>query len=858
MSKRRFVLSVLVSVGLLLASRALIAVSVSGEEQAEARRWAAAKFEGKVEVKAPPGSLEVRDKEGRITKTAWPDGFFHFAKDTCRRGLPTGEVGRLGVHVPAPAERMEAVVGLMDVNSAGCAYGGSDAAVFSVRVGDKVAFQSKAVKLGESGLTVKADLAGGTDFVLESNGVEGKRPCPQGAWAEARVTLKDGNVLWLDELPVAPLRAPYATEPQFSFTYGGKSSAELLKSWPMERQVRKLDDERTEYTLTYNDPRTGLVLRSVGVEYRDYPTVEWTLYFENTGAADTPILENIQALDTRLERNGEGEFVLHHSKGSQAEPNDYEPYETKLEAKQAKRITPRGGQPTSSDLCYFNVAWPGEGVIVALGWPGQWAAEFARDDTRGLRVQAGQELTHFKLHPGERVRTPLVALLFWKGDWIRAQNIWRRWMMADNLRRPGGKALGLWTEGSSAPEYEEMTKADEASQKLFISRYVEEGMKPDYWWMDAGWYVNNGSWANTGTWEVDPKRFPQGLRPISDYAHARGVKTHVWFELERVTRGTWLWDKHPDWLLQYPELEQEGLRLLPEAREWLLKYPELEQMGLRLLNLGNPEAREWVVNYLDKFITQEAIDIYRIDFNIDPLPFWRANDAPDRQGITEIRYATGFLAYLDELLRRHPGILVDTCASGGRRNDLETLRRALPITRTDYAFEPAAQQNITYGIALWIPFYGTACLAGDPYTLRSMWGPHPGFGWDVRRKDLDYPFLRHMLEEWRSIADYYFGDFYPLTTYNSTSSALMAWQFDRPDLGRGMVQVFRRAESPYDAAQLHLRGLEPEAHYQVNDMDAPRSTDMTGQQLMQEGLSVSLNDRPRAKIIAYRKVKVDE
>ncbi|MDP7288943.1 MAG: hypothetical protein QGH94_13220, partial [Phycisphaerae bacterium] len=51
----------------------------------------------------------------------------------------------------------------------------------------------------------------------------------------------------------------------------------------------------------------------------------------------------------------------------------------------------------------------------------------------------GQELTHFKLLPGEEVRTPLIALLFWQGDWIRAQNLWRRWMMAHSMPKPGGR-----------------------------------------------------------------------------------------------------------------------------------------------------------------------------------------------------------------------------------------------------------------------------------------------------------------------------------------------------------------------------------------------------------------------------------
>ena len=80
----------------------------------------------------------------------------------------------------------------------------------------------------------------------------------------------------------------------FSFVYGGQPSAGLLKKWEFKQESRRLDAQGSEHTLSYRDPKTGLVVRCVAVEYSDYPTVEWTLYFKNTGVGDTPILENIQ------------------------------------------------------------------------------------------------------------------------------------------------------------------------------------------------------------------------------------------------------------------------------------------------------------------------------------------------------------------------------------------------------------------------------------------------------------------------------------------------------------------------------------------------------------------------------------
>ncbi len=117
----------------------------------------------------------------------------------------------------------------------------------------------------------------------------------------------------------------------FSFTRDGRSSVDLLKTWKPERSSRKLDESRTQRAQTWTDPATGLEVRCVSVEYSDFPTVEWTLYFRNTGQADTPVISDIRALDTRFERNADGEFVLHHHRGTTVKADDYEPLTTVME-----------------------------------------------------------------------------------------------------------------------------------------------------------------------------------------------------------------------------------------------------------------------------------------------------------------------------------------------------------------------------------------------------------------------------------------------------------------------------------------------------------------------------------------------
>lgn len=803
----------------------------------EMEQWVAANFLDTAETEAPQAILTVLANNDPVQKNARLGRPLRIADRMFWQGLFCHAYSKVLVRLPSGATKFEATVGL-DSNEQ--TVGGRGSVMFSVSVAGKEFFCSSLLREGMAGVPVSTDLGGTREFVMEVHDAGDGIACDQADWAEARVTLTDGTVVWLGDMAMNdPHRPAHDAELPFSFTYADRPSTRALGSWPLQRGNRKLDDNHTEHTLTYSDPETGLVFRCVAIQYHDFPAVEWTLYFKNTGSSDTPVLEDIQPLNTLLRRyrwpeREPTEFVLHHFTGSPCTPRDYEPHRMRLDPKADKIVAAAGGRPTNSDLCYFNIEWPSRGVIIGIGWPGQWAARFTRDDTESLRVRVGQELTHFKLHPGEEVRTPLIAIMFWSGDWVHGQNVWRRWMMAHNLPRPGGRLPPCpQLAACSSHQFGEMIHANEENQKLFIDRYLEEGLRLDYWWMDAGWYVNETGWPNTGTWEVDRERFPRGLRAITDHAHEKGVKSIVWFEPERVTPGTWLYKNHPEWLLG------------PEG-------------ATKLLNLGNLQARRWLTEHVDRLIAVEGIDLYRNDFNIDPLPYWRANDAEDRQGITEINYVSGYLSYWDELRCRHPDMLIDSCASGGRRNDLETLRRAVPLLRSDYIFEPVGNQCHTYGIAFWMPFYGTGTISYDPYHFCSVMCPHFTACWDVRRKDLDYDAIRRLVAGWKKVAPYFMGDYYPLTNYSLEKDVWIGWQFDRPDLGQGMVQLFRRAESIYESARLALRGLDPDSSYTVSDLDSQSSDRLSGRELMEKGLPVSIPDRPGASIVTYRKVTVKQ
>ena len=90
--------------------------------------------------------------------------------------------------------------------------------------------------------------------------------------------------------------------PPFSFTYGSRSSSTLLPSCSRREVDSTLDGNCVQHVLTWTDHSSGLQVKCVAIDYADYPVVEWTVYFQNTSADATAILENIQGLDIHFAR----------------------------------------------------------------------------------------------------------------------------------------------------------------------------------------------------------------------------------------------------------------------------------------------------------------------------------------------------------------------------------------------------------------------------------------------------------------------------------------------------------------------------------------------------------------------------
>ncbi|MFA5203390.1 MAG: alpha-galactosidase [Lentisphaeria bacterium] len=758
--------------------------------------------------------------------------------ETFSTGFGTHADSEIVVRLAAPGRTFRARAGINDSPLTHIAP--VNRIVFSVEVAGREVWTSPPLGVLDAAAVADVPLAGATEFVLRTREINGNLNYAHANWCAPAVVMADGREAALG----TPGRGGLLADPPISFRCGDETAPALLARSRRQHEIVSATADATRHRGTFLDATTGLELVLELTEFHDFPAVDWVWKIRNTGTAEAPLLEGIMGLE--LAWPAIDQARLRYAVGSPCRLDDFLLKEEPL-TETPFRLAGGGGRSSEVHLPFFNVMLDGEGLITAVGWSGQWAADF-RLEGDCLRLTAGQEQTRLRLHAGEAIRTPSHLALHWQGRPEDGHNLLRQLILKHYTHRPDGQTVpapitcGTWGGMRTAAHLER------------IQAIREHRLDYDYYWIDAGWYgpadsyspdEHKGDWAkHVGNWQVNPKAHPHGLRLVSDAARQAGMKFLLWFEPERAIQGTPLTVEHPEW--------------------FLAAGPRAPGVNV-LFNLGLPEAREWLTDFISGLITEHGVDCYRQDFNMAPLPYWRQADAPDRQGISEIRHIEGLYAFWDGLLQRHPGLLIDNCASGGRRLDLETTRRSIPLWRSDVQCmpdsTPMAGQVQTAGLAHWIPCStgGTNVRPGDTYNFRSAmctgvvfhifpyeYVPiRPDYPWDWHRK---------MTADLRRATPCFLGDLHLLTPLTTSPRDWLAYQLHRPDLNEGLLLAFRREESPFSAAEFALQGLDPDTRYAVEDADTGPVGERTGRELMAAGLPVAIPHPRDCRLVFYRAV----
>lgn len=635
------------------------------------------------------------------------------------------------------------------------------------------------------------------------------------------------------------LTAQEAPQYNVSFSYEGETFA-----------PEKWSPTVTSGGTVYTSPDGKLRLILTVVSYPDFPVTEFRPVLECVGDSPTGIVDDFRSL-TFSRGSGKEGVLVRRTTGSATKYSDFSRHDVRLvprhECDRLHMSTSEGR--SSAWLPYFGLDFSAtEGLEIAIGWTGTWSVDMVCGEEFSLDAGIG-EATHFRMLPGERFQMPYAVVYHRSGKTVdEGLAEFRRFVITHKSPRDiDGQVmkpiLPLTASGGNKTDGN-MLKILDAATSAFDIPF-------DTFWVDAGWYgipeevpqdTNCGPfwYRNAGNWRPNTVIHPDGnLKRISDAAHAKGMKFLLWFEPERATSRAPIVKEHPEWFLKDKDDPSED------------RY---------LLNLGEEAAREWAFGEVSRNIEESGVDIYRQDFNMNPLPAWQGNDAPDRQGVSEIKHINGLYAFWDALHERFPGLQFENCASGGTRMDIEMMSRAHSYCRDDaqmWASCDNLTQNITLNSTSYIPFTGGETFTVpvfDDYAFMSRLGATTVFtpsdfdgmflDREPTREELDW--FGRMFAAADRIRGYYTGDFYRLS--DDRPDGFCGYQLASED--GGFFMVFRREDCPADQFHLKLSGIDPDAKYIVEEFGG-KVRRIDGRSLASRILSFS---EPRTyKLVFYRK-----
>ncbi len=461
----------------------------------------------------------------------------------------------------------------------------------------------------------------------------------------------------------------------------------------------------------------------------------------------------------------------------------------------------------------------GEVWSLALAWSGSWRLTAQRRFQGRAAISAGfgHDGLLWPLEPGAELSSPPMYGLFGDGGFGAASRAWHDFARAHVLRDTADRPVlyNSWEAvGFDLDEDKQLALARKAAD-LGVELFV----------IDDGWFsTRTRDDSGLGDWWPNPDRFPKGLARIAREVHDLGMAFGVWVEPEMVNPDSELYRANPDWVLHYPGRSRDELR---------------RQL---VLNFARDDVRAWAGDWLDRLVTDGALDYLKWDMN---RGFGNAGwpERADGQDWLWIEHTRGVYQVIDRLRAAHPGLRIESCAGGGGRVDLGILARTDQVWPSDNT-DPYQRQSIQHGLSQLYPAsIMSAWVTDQPYgddERREQYAYHVamagilGIGGDLNAwTDRQRERARRNIAAYREIrATVQRGRQYRLGGRPGEGLSGLAYVLD----DEVAVLVYRpHAEVRPEPDCLRLAGLDPDARYQVRD-DPDRIA--SGHVLMRSGLAL--------------------
>jgi hypothetical protein len=323
-------------------------------------------------------------------------------------------------------------------------------------------------------------------------------------------------------------------------------------------------------------------------------------------------------------------------------------------------VTTRSSWSTGERLPTGLIVGPDAGLAFQIEHNGAWHWEIGEDRTgASLALLGPTDAEHqwsLDLAPGETFTSVPVAITFARGnDPVGAA-------LAGLTAHRRALVAAKGTAGLEGPlpvvfnDYMNTLMGDPTAAKILPLAEAAARAGADYYCIDAGWYDDDagGWWDAVGEWEPSASRFPDGLGAVLDRIRELGLVPGIWLEPEVVGVRS----KIADILPADAFFQRGGNRVVEHGRYQL--------------DLRHPAARAHLDAVVDRLVGM-GVGFFKLDYNIMPGPGTDVGGLAPGAGLLE--HCRAYLSWLDAVLARHPGLLIENCASGGMRADYATLSR---------------------------------------------------------------------------------------------------------------------------------------------------------------------------------------
>jgi alpha-galactosidase len=507
----------------------------------------------------------------------------------------------------------------------------------------------------------------------------------------------------------------------------------------------------------------------------------------------------------------------------------------------------------------------GEWFVASLGWSGNWKIRVTskiqrlpggRNDgdrqaeSARLFFDIGPTSVDPELHvldPGETVKTPETHILCMKSDLDHVTQALMDHVRRDVLPKPPSDHVFDVEANHRGYIVDHETEAG-------IDREIDMAadIGAETFVIDAGWYGQepNEWWNNTGDW-YPGAWLPNDIQPIREYARKKGLRFGLWVEIEAAGAASKLRKEHPDWILM-----RNG-QPVANGRE---------------LDVANPVVAKWMESEIARLIRKYDLDVFRIDYNMST----EEDGNQVREGLVENslwRHVENLYAMFDHLRQQFPGVIFQNCAGGGGRLDLGIMRRFDNTELSDWLRLPRAAK-ILNGMTWVLPPEILLRTFGTEVSYLQTDGDVDS---QMREVEMSLPIFRGvspspaefnpiLRDKIRSGIDLYKRELRPIlrdsVVYHHTpltdyvnQTPWVVLEYASPDKSRAVATLFRTSGFEDPVYRFVPRGLDVSSHYKVTFQSRGETMELSGIQLLQEGIPIRLETAGTSEMLIFESVQ---